>query len=69
MAMFSLALAASFLHDDALVLDLVSLGSVVRIVLGQWVHEGDLLKLLSILALSKGWTTSDRVLWALETKA
>ena len=67
--MFSLALAASFLHDDALVLNLVSLWGVVRVVLGQWVHDRDLLKLLSILALGKGWTTSDRVLWALETKA
>lgn len=69
MAMFSLALAASFLHDDALVLNLVSLWGVVRVVLGQWVHDRDLLKLLCILALSEGWSTSDRILWALETKA
>ena len=66
--MFSLALAASFLHDDALVLDLVGLRGIVRVVLSQGVHDWDWLK-LCILTLSKGWTTSDGILRSLESKA
>ena len=59
------ALSASFLHDDALVFDLVGLRRLIRIELRQRVDYRDLLKLLSILVLSEWCASAER--WSLRT--